>query len=95
VKLQDIESELKTLIVEALILKDTTPEQISTTAPLFIEGLGLDSIDALELAMAIEGRWGFKIGADEAKARQAFGSVQSLAAFILEKLTTTESPSLS
>jgi acyl carrier protein len=95
VKLQDIETELKTLIVEALMLKDTTPEQISTTAPLFVEGLGLDSIDALELGMAIEGRWGFKIGADEAKARQAFASVQSLAVFILEKLPTTEASSLS
>lgn len=85
-QLQDIESELKTLIVEALMLKDTTPEQISDTAPLFVEGLGLDSIDALELGMAIEGRWGFKIGADEVAARKAFASVRSLAAFILEKL---------
>lgn len=91
-KLEDLEAELKTLIVEALMLKDIKAEQISTTAPLFVEGLALDSIDALELAIAIEGRWGFKIGADEAQAQKAFASVRSLATFILEKLPAASAP---
>lgn len=80
------------------MLKDTTPEEIEPTAPLFFQGLGLDSIDALELSIAIEGRWGFKIETDDAEARKSFASVRTLAAFIWaniqanagsEPLTTT------
>ena len=88
-KREELESELKRLIVDALMLKDVTPEQIETTAPLFVEGLGLDSIDALELGMAIEGRWGFKIGGEEEQTRKAFASVRSLADFILAKTAPT------
>lgn len=93
-KREELENELKRLIVDALMLKDVTPEQIDTTAPLFVEGLGLDSIDALELGMAIEGRWGFKIGGENAEeqTRKAFASVRSLADFILEKTNSAGSP---
>ncbi|MDX2019513.1 MAG: phosphopantetheine-binding protein [Deltaproteobacteria bacterium] len=87
-QLEDLEAELKDLIVEALMLKDVKPAQINSTEPLFVEGLGLDSIDALELGLAIEGKWGFKIGGDEASARKAFASVRSLAAFIHDKIST-------
>lgn len=89
--LENLEADLKELIVEALMLKDVKPEQINSTEPLFVEGLGLDSIDALELGIAIEGKWGFKIGGDEASARKAFASVRSLAAFISEKLSASAS----
>ena len=51
---ESLEFRLKKLIVEALILEDLKPEDIETEAPLFVEGLGLDSIDALELALAIQ-----------------------------------------
>lgn len=93
VKAENLEAELKVLIVEALMLKDTTPEQISSTAPLFAGGLGLDSIDALELGIAVEGRWGLKIGTDEALAREVFRSVQTLGAFILKELAAAEQTS--
>ena len=59
-----LQSEIKALIVEALALEDVKPEEIETDAPLFIEGLGLDSIDALELAMALEERYGVTIEDD-------------------------------
>lgn len=91
-KLEDLEAELKTLIVEALMLKDTTPAEIEATAPLFFQGLGLDSIDALELSIAIEARWGFKIGTDDVEARKAFATVRSLASFILENLPASAVP---
>jgi len=79
-----LELELKNLIVEVLVLKDVTPEAIDSAAPLLVEGLGLDSIDALELAMAIGKRYGVKFRTDEAQNRAAFGSVHALAAFVNE-----------
>jgi acyl carrier protein len=74
--------EIKKLIVEALALEDVTPEEIETEAPLFVEGLGLDSIDALELAMALEERFGVQIGEDPDENRAIFASVASLADFV-------------
>ena len=59
-----------------------TPESIDSTAPLFVEGLGLDSIDALELAMALRQKYGVRTGADEATNRRIFASVRSLAEFV-------------
>ena len=56
-----LEAEIKALIVEALALEDVRPEEIETEAPLFVEGLGLDSIDALELAMALGECYGVAI----------------------------------
>jgi acyl carrier protein len=82
---QELEQELKGLIVEALMLQDVKAEQIESDAPLFVEGLALDSIDALELAMALEHRWGVKFGADEEENRRTFASVRSLAAYIQSK----------
>ena len=77
-----LEAELKKLIVEALVLEDIAPEEIETDAPLFVEGLGLDSIDALELAMALEERYGVKIEDDPDENRRIFASVRSLADFV-------------
>ena len=79
---EGLEAELKKLIVEALVLEDIAPEEIETDAPLFVEGLGLDSIDALELAMALEERYGVKIEDDPDENRQIFASVNSLADFV-------------
>ena len=61
---EKLEHEIKELIVEALALEDIGPSEIDPEAMLFVEGLGLDSIDALELAMALEERYGVKIGED-------------------------------
>ena len=58
------------MIIEALALEDVAPENIESTAALFVEGLGLDSIDALELAMALEERYGVRIGDDHAHVRR-------------------------
>ena len=52
--MNNLENEVKALIIEALNLEDMTPEDIETDAPLFGEGLGLDSIDALELGLAVK-----------------------------------------
>jgi acyl carrier protein len=79
-----LEAELKGLIVESLALEDIEPAEIESGAPLFVEGLGLDSIDALELAMALEERFGVKIGEDPEVNQRIFASVASLASFVEE-----------
>ncbi len=79
-----LQAELKKLIVETLALEDTTPEEIETDAPLFGDGLGLDSIDALEIAMVLEERYGVTLEDDPEANQQIFESVRSLAAFVVE-----------
>ncbi len=75
--------EIKQLIIEALDLEDITPADIDTDAPLFGgEGLGLDSIDALELGVAIQKRYGLKLEATSSDTRQHFRSVATLADFV-------------
>ena len=81
---EGLESEIKALIVEALMLEDIGPDEIETEAPLFIEGLGLDSIDALELAMALEEKYGVTVGEDPEENQRIFTSVKSLADFVRE-----------
>jgi acyl carrier protein len=80
--MRDIEGELKRLIVEALVLEDVVPEGIDSDAALFGGGLGLDSIDALELSIAIGRRFGVRIKSDDERNREIFKSVRSLATFI-------------
>ncbi len=80
--MEALELEIKRLIVQALNLEGVAPESIDSTAPLFVEGLGLDSIDALELAMALKQRYGVRTSADEAANRKIFSSVRSLAEFV-------------
>ena len=82
--MQALEEEVKQLIIEALVLEDVTAAEIELDAPLFVEGLGLDSIDALELAMALEERYGVKIGDDPEQNRKIFASVRALTAFVSE-----------
>lgn len=79
-----LEAQIKKLIVEALMLEDVKPDEIETEAPLFVEGLGLDSIDALELALAIHKEFGVKTSPDDERNREYFHSVASLAKFIRE-----------
>jgi acyl carrier protein len=76
--------ELKTKIIEQLKLQDITPEQIDDDAPLFGTGLGLDSIDALELVVLLEKDYGIVIK-DIEEGRPAFRSVRTLAEFIAAK----------
>jgi len=76
----DKHNELKLLIIEALNLEET-PEEIGTDEPLFVSGLGLDSIDALELAVAIERKYGIKLTMDQ-ETKEKFYSVKTLATLI-------------
>jgi acyl carrier protein len=78
---------VKQLIIDALQLEDITPDDIDAAAPLFVEGLGLDSIDALELGVALQKRYGISMSADSEENRRHFASVQTLAALIAERRT--------
>jgi len=73
-----LEREVAELIVESLNLEDVKPESIDPEAPLFREGLGLDSIDALELALAISKKYGFKLQSDDKKNSEIFSSLRAL-----------------
>jgi acyl carrier protein len=86
--MEDLEREIKVLIVESLKLEGVTPESIDSAAPLFGDGLGLDSIDALELAMALRKRFGVKFEASNAANRETFGSVRNLAAYVTRSRQT-------
>jgi acyl carrier protein len=77
-----LELEVKQLIIDVLQLEDMTPEDIDSAAPLFVEGLGLDSIDALELGVALQKKYGISLSADSEDTRRHFASVQALAAMI-------------
>lgn len=77
-----LEMEIKELIISALALEDLVPDDIDAAAPLFNEGLALDSIDALELGLALQKRYGVTLSADSEQARRHFSSVQSLCAFV-------------
>ncbi len=76
------ERELASLIVTALNLEGVVPEDIDPQAPLFKAGLGLDSIDALELALEISKRYGFQLRSDDENNVRIFSSLRSLAGHI-------------
>ena len=78
----DAERELAELLVESLNLDGVAAADIDPEAPLFNEGLGLDSIDALELGLALQKRYGVTLAADSEETRRHFASVRSLAAFV-------------
>ena len=82
---EELRTAVKKMIVESLRLDDVRPDDIEDGAPLFGEGLGLDSIDALELAVAIEKKFGVKIQAEDEQNKQVFRSVESLARHIGEQ----------
>jgi len=81
--MDSLELDLKRLIVSALKLEDLTPEEIDSDEPLFgAAGLGLDSIDALELGVALRKTYGLRIETVSDEVRSHFASVRALAAFI-------------
>lgn len=85
--MSDLHQDIKQLIIDALGLEDITPADIGNDQTLFGEGLGLDSVDALELGLAIQKRYGIKIDADAKDTRNHFTSVDSLAAFVSARQT--------
>ena len=85
--------ELKEALIESLNLEDITPDEIDNEAPLFgDEGLGLDSIDALEILLILERNYGIRI-ANPAEGKSIFYSVRTLADFITANRTKCESAS--
>ena len=83
--MQALELEIKDLIITTMSLEDITADDIDSSAPLFNEGLGLDSIDALELGLALQKRYGVTLAADSEETRKHFASVKTLSAFIAEQ----------
>jgi len=83
--MSDLSLEIKQLIIDTLGLEDITPGEIADEAPLFGDGLGLDSVDALELGLAIQKHFGIKIDADANDTRAHFASVAALAAFVRDR----------
>jgi acyl carrier protein len=80
--MQSYDDEIKQLIIDVLQLEDVRPADIDSDAPLFVEGLGLDSIDALELGVAIHKRYGISLSADSNDTRRHFASVRALGLMI-------------
>ncbi len=79
-----LHAELKELIVKTLALEDVTAAEIDTDAPLFGDGLDLDSIDALEIAMVLEERYGVTLEEDPEENQRIFHSVRSLSNFVVK-----------
>ena len=78
----EAQHELATLVVECLNLEDVSAAQIDPDAPLFGGELGLDSIDALEIALAVSKRYGFQLRSDNPDNRQIFSSLRTLSAHV-------------
>ncbi|ENV17391.1 phosphopantetheine-binding protein [Acinetobacter guillouiae] len=76
--MSNLADELKEMIIDVLALEDISIEDIDTNAPLFGDGLGLDSIDALELGLALKKRYNIHLNAESQETKQHFASVQSL-----------------
>ena len=80
--MDELKTEIKQTIISALQLEDITPEDIVDSDPLFEEGLGLDSIDALELGVALKKKFGIKYSPEGSDNKQYFASVNALAEYI-------------
>ena len=76
--------EIKCLIIETLYLEDITPDEIEDNAPLFVEGLELDSIDALEIGVALQKKYQIKLNPKDEDLKKHFYSVQTIANYIKE-----------
>lgn len=83
----DLNTELKQMIIDALDLEDIDTDDIEDNAPLFIEGLGLDSIDALEIGLALQQRYGIKLKADSEETKAHFASINTLAKLVQQHQT--------
>jgi acyl carrier protein len=85
--LEALEKELVRLIVEALSLRDVDPESIDATTPLFAGGLGLDSVDILELGVVLDERYGIRIKSDDEGHKKAFETIGTLARLVEQERT--------
>lgn len=80
--MSNLVAELKQMIIDVLVLEDINIDDIDVDAPLFGDGLGLDSIDALELGLALKKRYNIHLNAESDETKQYFKSVQSLVALV-------------
>ena len=80
--METLKKEIKEVIISSLQLEDITPENIVDSEPLFGDGLGLDSIDALELGVALKKKFGVKFTAESEESKKHFASVDALAEYI-------------
>ena len=80
--LSKLELELKQLLIVALDLEDITVEDIDTEAPLFVDGLGLDSIDALEIGLELQRGYGVQLDPEDESTREHFANIASLARLV-------------
>lgn len=83
----DLISQLKNMLIDGLRLEDITPDDLSADAALFGGGLGLDSIDALEIGVMLDRQYGVKITSGDERNNQIFASLRSLAEFVAENRT--------
>ncbi len=88
--MEELCEEIKKLIIESLNLEDLTTDDIKTDEPLFNDGLGLDSIDALELGLAVKNKYQVGLSAENEQMKQHFYSVKTLAEYIASVRQTKE-----
>jgi acyl carrier protein len=79
-----LEDELRALIIDALVLEDMAPADLAREEPLFGDGIGLDSLDALEIALALEEKYGITVDEDDEATKRRFATIASLAEFVSE-----------
>lgn len=87
---ESLETELKQLIIDILALEDISVDEIDTDAPLFVEGLGLDSIDALELGVGLQKRYGIKLDPEAENTKSHFANITNLCKLVSERRTDQE-----
>ena len=87
VEMTELIKEIKCLIIETLYLEDINPDEIEDNAPLFVEGLELDSIDALEIGVALQKKYKIKLNPKGEDLKKHFYSVQTIANYIKETLS--------
>lgn len=80
--MSDLHTELKQMIIDTLDLEDIETSEIIDDQPLFVDGLGLDSIDALEIGLALQKKYGIKIKSESEDTREHFSSVNNLVALV-------------
>lgn len=80
--MSSLHNEIKQMIIESLDLEDIDADEIVNDEPLFVDGLGLDSIDALEIGLALQKRYGIKLKADLDETRQHFVSIDALVSLV-------------
>lgn len=84
--MDSIQEEIKQLIIDSLDLEDVKSSEIDPQAPLFVDGLGLDSIDALELGVALKKKYNISFSAEDKDNRKHFASVAALADYVRSSL---------